>query len=82
MVRLSMSAKQNERQMVKQIRLEKKNQTKEVVTGDVTEDVFVTPAEEKAVEVELEAPKPGPSKKKKKKLTELKKKKLLKRKGL
>ncbi|MCI4386985.1 hypothetical protein PGIGA_G00069030 [Pangasianodon gigas] len=81
MVRLSMSAKQKEKQMVKQIQLEKRKETKEVVTKDVTDDVFVTPAEEKPVKVELEAPEPGPSKKKKK-LTELKKRTLLKRKGL
>ncbi|MCJ8741221.1 hypothetical protein PDJAM_G00068190 [Pangasius djambal] len=81
MVRLNMSAKQKEKQMVKQIRLEKRKETKEVVTRDVTDDVFVTPAEEKPVKVELEAPEPGPSKKKKK-LTELKKRTLLKRKGL
>lgn len=81
MVRLNMSAKQKERQMVKQIHLQKKNEPKEVMTKDVTDDVFVTPAEEKPVKVELEAPEPGPSKKKKK-LTELKKRTLLKRKGL
>lgn len=67
--------------MVKQIRLEKRKETKEAVTTDVTDDVFATPAEEKPVEVELEAPEPKPSKKKKK-LTELKKRTLTKRKGL
>ncbi|KAI5612775.1 ribosome biogenesis protein BRX1-like, partial [Silurus asotus] len=79
MVRLNMSAKQKERQMVKQIRLEKRNETKEVGTKtDVTDAVFDTPAEEKPVQVEHEAPKPALSKKKKK-LTELKKRKLMKR---
>lgn len=77
-----MSAKQKERQMVKQIYLEKKKETKEVMTKDVTDDVFVTPAAEKPVKVELEAPQPGPSKKKKKTLTELKKRTVMKRKGL
>ncbi|KAK3524625.1 hypothetical protein QTP70_031380, partial [Hemibagrus guttatus] len=81
LLRLSMSAKQKEKQMVKQIYLEKRSETKEAVTKDVTDDVFVTPAEEKPLKVELEAPEPKPSKKKKK-LTELKKKNLLKRKGL
>lgn len=82
-MRLSMSAKQKERQMVKQIRLEKRSETKEVQTKDVTDDVFVTPAEEKLVTVELEAPAPQPSKKKKKKtLSDLKKRTLLKRKGI
>nr|ADO27860.1 brix domain-containing protein 2 [Ictalurus furcatus] len=82
LVRLSMSAKQKERQMVKQIRLEKRSETKEVRTKDVTDDVFVTPAEEKLVTVELEAPAPQPSKKKKKTLSDLKKRTLLKRKGI
>ncbi|XP_060790947.1 ribosome biogenesis protein BRX1 homolog [Neoarius graeffei] len=82
MVRLSMSAKQKEKQMVKQILLEKRNEPKEVMTNDVTDDVFITPAEEKPVTVELEAPEPQLNKKKKKKLTELKKRTLLKRKGL
>ncbi|KAG7320746.1 hypothetical protein KOW79_015161 [Hemibagrus wyckioides] len=81
LLRLSMSAKQKEKQMVKQIYLEKRSETKEAVTKDVTDDVFVTPAEERPLKVQLEAPEPKPSKKKKK-LTELKKKKLLKRKGL
>ncbi|KAK2827705.1 hypothetical protein Q7C36_018631 [Tachysurus vachellii] len=81
LLRLSMSAKQKERQMVKQIHLEKRSEAKEPVTTDVTDDVFVTPAEKKQRKVQLEAPEPKP-KKKKKKLTELKKKKLMKRKGL
>lgn len=76
-----MSAKQKERQMVKQIHLEKRSEAKEPVTTDVTDDVFVTPAEKKQRKVQLEAPEPS-KKKKKKKLTELKKKKLMKRKGL
>lgn len=81
LVRLSMSAKQKERQMVKQVRLDKRSETKEPVISDVTDDVFLTAAPVKPVQVELEAPEPGPSKKKKK-LTQLKKNKLLKRKGL
>ncbi|XP_053334633.1 ribosome biogenesis protein BRX1 homolog isoform X2 [Clarias gariepinus] len=84
LVRLSTSAKQKEKQMVKQIRLEKRNEPKEVLTRDVTDDVFATPAEEKPVTVEHEAPDPALSKKKKKKktLSELKKRTLMKRKGL
>ncbi|XP_062867576.1 ribosome biogenesis protein BRX1 homolog [Trichomycterus rosablanca] len=81
MARLNTSAKLKERQMVKQIRLEKRNETKEVVKQDVTDDVFVTPAEEKPDQVEYEAPEPKSSKRKKK-LSDLKKKTLLKRKGL
>lgn len=74
MIRLSTAAKLKERQMVKQIRLEKRNETKEVLTKDVTDDVFVTPADEKPDVVEYEAPEPKLNKRKKK-LSELKKKK-------
>ncbi|XP_017568705.1 ribosome biogenesis protein BRX1 homolog [Pygocentrus nattereri] len=83
LMRMEKAARQKERQMVKEIRLEKRKEVKEVLTEDVTDDVFVTPAEEKPKEVEHEAPRPSKSKKKKKlKLTELKKRTLLKRKGL
>uniref|UniRef100_A0A4W4GC89 Ribosome biogenesis protein BRX1 homolog n=1 Tax=Electrophorus electricus TaxID=8005 RepID=A0A4W4GC89_ELEEL len=80
MVRQAMASKQKEKQLVKEIRLEKRKEVKELPTADVTEDVFVTPAEEKPVEVELEAP--APERKKKLKLTELKRRTWLKRKGL
>lgn len=67
--------------MVKEIRLEKRNEVKEVLTVDVTDDVFVTPAEEKPANVGNRAA--GPERKKKKmKLSELKKRNLMKRKGL
>ena len=83
MIRMQKAAKQKERQLVKEIRLEKRKAVKEVLREDVTDDVFVTPAEEKPERVENEAPGPDKTKrKKKKKLTELKKKTLLKRKGL
>ncbi|XP_036444799.1 ribosome biogenesis protein BRX1 homolog [Colossoma macropomum] len=82
MMRMAKAARQKERQMVKEIRLEKRKEVKEVLTEDVTDDVFVTPAEEKPKQVEHEAPRPGKNKKKKLKLTELKKRTLLKRKGL
>ncbi|XP_067279078.1 ribosome biogenesis protein BRX1 homolog [Pseudorasbora parva] len=83
MIRLATAARLKERQMVKEIRKGKRTEEKEVITQDVTDDVFVTPAEPKALEVELEAPEPRPDRKKKKqRLTELKKKTLMKRKGL
>ncbi|XP_030624822.1 ribosome biogenesis protein BRX1 homolog [Chanos chanos] len=79
-IRLAKVAKQRERHMVKEAQKIRKSEAKEVVTEDVTDDVFATPAEEKPVEVELEPPEPKPVKKRK--LTELKKRTLLKRKGL
>ncbi|XP_051536261.1 ribosome biogenesis protein BRX1 homolog, partial [Myxocyprinus asiaticus] len=81
MIRLAMAAKQKERQMVKEIKNEKRKEGQEVMSQDVTDDVFVTPAEQKPVQIELDAPK-SQINKKKLKLTELKKKKLMKRKGL
>ncbi|XP_076851998.1 ribosome biogenesis protein BRX1 homolog [Brachyhypopomus gauderio] len=78
--RLSMAAKQKEKQMVKEMQLEKRKEVKEMPPSDVAEDVFATPAEEKQVEVEVEAP--APVRKKKLKLMELKMKTRLKRKGL
>ncbi|XP_065099633.1 ribosome biogenesis protein BRX1 homolog [Paramisgurnus dabryanus] len=80
-LRLAFAAKQKERQMVKEIRKEKRKEGQEVLTQDVTDDVFVTPAEQKTVHVEWEAPEPQTTKKKLK-LTELKKRTLMKRKGL
>uniref|UniRef100_A0A8B9RP08 Ribosome biogenesis protein BRX1 homolog n=1 Tax=Astyanax mexicanus TaxID=7994 RepID=A0A8B9RP08_ASTMX len=82
MVRMAKAAKQKERQMVKEIRLEKRREVKEVLTEDVTDDVFVTPAEEKPEMVENEPPVQNINKKKKQKLMELKRKNVMKRKGL
>lgn len=80
MIRLATAAKQKERQMVKEIRKEKRKEEQEVMTQDVTDDVFETPAEPKVTQVELEAPEPRRSKKLR--LSELKKRTLMKRKGL
>ncbi|XP_066502118.1 ribosome biogenesis protein BRX1 homolog [Hoplias malabaricus] len=83
MLRMAKAAKLKERQLVQEIRLEKRKAVKEVLTEDVTDDVFVTPAEEKPIHVENEAPGPDQAKRKKKlKLTELKRRTLMKRKGM
>lgn len=66
---------------MKEIRKEKHKEEQEVLTPDVTDDVFVTPAEQKPLQIDREAPEPQNTKKKLK-LTELKKKTLMKRKGL
>lgn len=42
--------------MVKELQKLKRTENKEVVTRDVTDDVFATPAEERPVHIELEAP--------------------------
>ncbi|KAL1253562.1 hypothetical protein QQF64_018255 [Cirrhinus molitorella] len=81
MIRQAMAARQQERQMVKEIRKEKRKEDQGVLTQDVTDDVFATPAEPKEPEVELEPPE-RQNTKKKLKLTELKKRTLMKRKGL
>ncbi|XP_051962010.1 ribosome biogenesis protein BRX1 homolog [Xyrauchen texanus] len=81
MIRLAMAAKQKERQMVKEIKKDKRKAGQEVMSQDVTDDVFVTPAEQKPVQIEVDAPK-SQINKKKLKLAALKKKKLMKRKGL
>lgn len=78
MLRLAAAARQKERQMVKQVRMEKRMEECVLLQPDLTEAVFNTPAEPKAPRPEA----PGPQKKKKKRLTELKKKTLMKKKGL
>ncbi|KAK7131728.1 hypothetical protein R3I94_016760 [Phoxinus phoxinus] len=80
MIRLATAHRQKERQMVKEIRKEKRSEEQEVMRPDVTDDVFLTPADPKPAQIQLEAPEPRGQKKKK--LSELKKKKLMKRKGL
>ncbi|KAJ8402360.1 hypothetical protein AAFF_G00368490 [Aldrovandia affinis] len=64
MMRLATAAKLREKQLVKEVQKMKRMEEKEVVTRDVTDDVFATPSEAKSVEIEHEAP---PLKKMKKK---------------
>ena len=80
MIRLAVAAKQRERQLVREVQKAKRNETKEVLKNDVTDDVFDTPGVEKPVEIELEAPPPKVLKRSR--LTELRRKTRLKRKGL
>lgn len=75
-----MAAKQKEKLLVKEVRKEKQKEEQEVMMPDVTDDVFVTPAEQKPLHVDREAPERQMTKKKLK-LTELKKKIRMKRKG-
>ncbi|XP_056587404.1 ribosome biogenesis protein BRX1 homolog [Triplophysa dalaica] len=79
-IRLAMAAKQKEKLLVKEVRKEKQKEEQEVMMPDVTDDVFVTPAEQKPLHVDREAPERQMTKKKLK-LTELKKKIRMKRKG-
>ncbi|KAA0719641.1 Ribosome biogenesis protein BRX1 -like protein [Triplophysa tibetana] len=72
-IRLAMAAKQKEKLLVKEVRKEKQKEEQEVMMPDVTDDVFVTPAEQKPLNVDREAPERQMTKKKLK-LTELKKK--------
>lgn len=65
---------------MKEVRKEKQKEEQEVMMPDVTDDVFVTPAEQKLLHVDREAPECQMTKKKLK-LTELKKKIRMKRKG-
>uniref|UniRef100_A0A673YLT8 Ribosome biogenesis protein BRX1 homolog n=1 Tax=Salmo trutta TaxID=8032 RepID=A0A673YLT8_SALTR len=55
-IRLATASKLREKQMVKELQKLKRTENKEVVTRDVTDDVFATPAEERPVHIELEAP--------------------------
>ncbi|KAJ8338976.1 hypothetical protein SKAU_G00357620 [Synaphobranchus kaupii] len=63
-IRLATAAKLREKQMVKELQKMKRLEEKEVVTQDVTDDVFATPSEEKPIVIQHEAP---PLKKVKKK---------------
>lgn len=67
-MRLAAAAKVREKQMVKELQKMKKTEAKEDITKDVTADVFLTPAEEKPVQIETEAPPPREVNKKKQKL--------------
>uniref|UniRef100_A0A3Q0SFU2 Ribosome biogenesis protein BRX1 homolog n=1 Tax=Amphilophus citrinellus TaxID=61819 RepID=A0A3Q0SFU2_AMPCI len=66
-MRLAAAAKVREKQMVKEVQKMKKTSVKEDLDKDVTADVFLTPAEEKPVDVQTEAPEPKVVKKKKQK---------------
>lgn len=81
MIRQAMGAKQKEKQLVKETHKEKQQEEQNVVMPDVTDDVFVTSAQQKPPRSEREAPERQMTKKRLK-LTELKKKMLMKRKGL
>lgn len=81
MIRLATAARLKERQMVKELLKEKRSEEKEVLARDVTDDVFLTPAESRDPEVQLQPPEPQRSTKKLR-LSELKKKTQMKRKGL
>ncbi|KAL4617339.1 hypothetical protein GN956_G21101 [Arapaima gigas] len=78
MIRLAAAAKIQQKQTVKQMQKKKKMEEQEPVTKDVTEDVFVTPAEEKPEIIELQPLPPKEGKKKK----EFKRRRMLKRKNL
>ncbi|XP_026111147.1 ribosome biogenesis protein BRX1 homolog [Carassius auratus] len=80
LIRQATAARHKERQLVKQILKEKRSEEQEVLAKDVTDEVFQTPAEPRDPEVQLQPPEPH--KKKTLRLTELKKRTLMKRKGL
>ncbi|KAJ0013039.1 hypothetical protein NQD34_017373 [Periophthalmus magnuspinnatus] len=67
-LRLAAAAKVREKQMVKEIQKMKRTEAKEDVTKDVTADVFLTPADDKPVQIESEAPQPKAVKKNKQKV--------------
>lgn len=66
LIKLASANKMRERQMVKELYKAKRKEAKEDLTTDVTADVFLTPAEEKPVQIELEPPSDKALKKKKK----------------
>ena len=53
---MATASRLREKQMVKELQKLKRTEAKEDVTKDVTADVFLTPAEEKPVQIQLEAP--------------------------
>ncbi|KAA8584491.1 hypothetical protein FQN60_008276, partial [Etheostoma spectabile] len=65
MIRLAAAARVREKQMVKEMQKTKRTEAKQEVAKDVTADVFLTPAEEKAVHIQTEAPAPKVMKKNK-----------------
>ncbi|KAF1377633.1 hypothetical protein PFLUV_G00202790 [Perca fluviatilis] len=64
-IRLAAAARVREKQMVKEMQKTKRTEAKQEVAKDVTADVFLTPAEEKAVHIQTEAPAPKVTKKNK-----------------
>ncbi|XP_046901743.1 ribosome biogenesis protein BRX1 homolog [Hypomesus transpacificus] len=56
LIRMATASRLREKQMVKELQKLKRTEAKEDVTKDVTADVFLTPAEEKPVQIQLEAP--------------------------
>ncbi|XP_032395858.1 ribosome biogenesis protein BRX1 homolog [Etheostoma spectabile] len=64
-IRLAAAARVREKQMVKEMQKTKRTEAKQEVAKDVTADVFLTPAEEKAVHIQTEAPAPKVMKKNK-----------------
>ncbi|MGH0150268.1 UNVERIFIED_CONTAM: hypothetical protein FKN15_055506 [Acipenser sinensis] len=67
MIRLATAARLKEKQQVKELQKMKKSEPKVKEKEDPTQDVFVTPAEEKPSDIQLVAPEPKPVKKKKNK---------------
>ncbi|XP_041091948.1 ribosome biogenesis protein BRX1 homolog [Polyodon spathula] len=80
MIRLATAARLKEKQQVKELQKMKKSEPKVKEKEDPTQDVFVTPAEEKQSDIQLVAPEPKPVKKKKNK--EFKRQRKLKQKRL
>lgn len=64
-LRLAAAARVREKQMVKELQKMKRADAKEDVSGDITADVFLTPADEKPVHIQTEAPEPKVVKKNK-----------------
>lgn len=64
-IRLAAAARVREKQMVKEMQKMKRTEAKQDLNKDVTADVFLTPADEKPVQIETEAPEPKISKKNK-----------------
>ncbi|XP_029300002.1 ribosome biogenesis protein BRX1 homolog [Cottoperca gobio] len=63
-IRLAAAARVREKQMVKELQKMKRTEAKEEVAKDVTDDVFLTPADEMPVQIQIEAPEPKEVKKK------------------
>uniref|UniRef100_A0A671X8X3 Ribosome biogenesis protein BRX1 homolog n=1 Tax=Sparus aurata TaxID=8175 RepID=A0A671X8X3_SPAAU len=64
-LRLAAAARVREKQMVKELQKMKRADAKEDVSGDITADVFLTPADEKPLHIQTEAPEPKVVKKNK-----------------
>lgn len=64
-IRLAAAARVREKQMVKEMQKMKRTEAKQDLNKDVTADVFLTPADEKPVQIETEPPEPKVSKKNK-----------------